>query len=274
MAYYPTADRNIKGNSGGSYTGGPFRGVLHTTEGSNPSGSISAFRKNNSWPHFLVDLTGKVWQFVDTNEAARALSNAPGGSQTNRQSAIQIEISGFAGKPNEHPPVQWDSLRALMRWIEQTHGVKSVGPGRPFATAYGQKHLRFSNAEWDPFNGFCGHCHIGEGNDHWDPGAIDLESLLAPPSPPPPPDNTQEIDVNIQIFNYSINTDSNGNGWISVPHQIDKIVGFLPPGLRPGVDGRYQTAEVSFAQEDPNTIISITKWEPGTSTIIRLRVSV
>lgn len=180
MAFYPKALQTVKGNSSGAYTGGPYKGVLHTTEGASGSGALSAFKNNNSWPHFLVDYVGTVWQFIDTSLSARALQNLSGGVETNRDSAIQIEVVGFAGKPNEHPVVQLDALKALMRWIEQTVGIKPVGPGRAFATAYGQNGLRFKNVDWDAFNGWCGHCHVPE-NDHWDPGAIDLAKLLPLP---------------------------------------------------------------------------------------------
>lgn len=180
MAWYPNADKTVKGNGAGAYTGGPFKGVLHTTEGASGTGAISAFKLNDSWPHFLVDYAGKVWQFIDTKTAARALKNLSGGIQTNTDSAIQIEIVGFAGQPDAHPPVQMDALKALMRWIEGATGIKPIGPGRAFASAYGQNFLRFTNAQWDNFNGWCGHCHVPE-NDHWDPGAINIDALL--PSP-------------------------------------------------------------------------------------------
>lgn len=180
MPLYPVADKSVHGNSAGAYTGGPYKGVLHTTEGASGPGAIAAFTTNNSWPHFMVDYVGKVWQFFDTNVAARALMNLAGGVQTNTDSAIQIEVVGFAGQPNSHPQAQMDALRALMRWIEGATGVKPVGPGRAFASAYGQTNLRFSNAQWDAFNGWCGHCHVPE-NDHWDPGAINLDALLPPP---------------------------------------------------------------------------------------------
>lgn len=177
MAWYPDADRSTKGKDSGSYTGGPPKGVLHTTEGGSASGAIGAFKSNNSWPHFLIDYAGKVWQFINTSLAARTLRNLSGGVQTNRDHAIQIEIVGFAGKPTEHPPVQWEALKKLMRWIETTEGVKPIGPGRPFAFAYGQNNLRFTNQEWDNGSFWCGHCHVPE-NLHWDPGTIDIDSLL------------------------------------------------------------------------------------------------
>lgn len=185
MAWYSKADKSVRGNGSGSYAGGPFKGVFHTTEGSSASGAISSFRSNNSWPHFLIDNAGKIWQFLDTTVAARTLRNYSGGVETNRDSAIQIEIVGFAGQPQNHSTAQMSALRDWMRWVESTHGVKAIGPGRVFATRYGQNSLRFSNAQWDSFNGWCGHCHVPE-NDHWDPGALDMNYLLSGGTPPPP----------------------------------------------------------------------------------------
>lgn len=180
MAYYPGVDRSVTGTNAGPYTGGPAKTVLHTTESGLGSSAISAFKSSGSWPHFLVDFTGHIWQFIDTSLAAKALVNAPGGAETNKDHAVQIEIVGFAGQPVNHPPAQWNALKLLMRWIEATEGVKPIGPGRPFATAYGQNNLRFTSVDWDNFAGICGHCHVPEGNDHWDPGAIDINSLLPP----------------------------------------------------------------------------------------------
>lgn len=179
MGWYSEADKSVKGKDAGDYTGGPPKGVLHTTEGSSAKGAINAFKFNNTWPHFLVDYQGKVWQFIDSSKAARALRNLKGGVETGRDHAVQVEVVGFAGKPNDHPSIQFDALRRLMRWIEKTEGVKSVGPPLPFASRYGQPGTRLPNNWWDEFNGWCGHSHVPE-NDHWDPGMIDLISLLSP----------------------------------------------------------------------------------------------
>lgn len=179
MAFYPIADTSVKGTNAGSYTGGPPKGVLHTTEGPTGQGAIAAFKSTGSWPHFLVDYVGHIWQFIDTSLAAKALKHPTGTVETNKDHAIQIEIVGFAAHPTIHPAIQWTALNSLMRWVEATEGVKPVGPGRPFATSYGQNNLRFTSTEWDNFNGWCGHCHVVS-NDHWDPGAIDINSLLPP----------------------------------------------------------------------------------------------
>lgn len=139
--WYPRRAGTILGNSGGSWAAGyPARGVLHTTEGSTASGATSAYSKNNSWPHFTVGPTGKVFQHLAINVAARALKNLSGGVETNRAHAIQIEIVGFAGKPQEHSKEQLDALRELMRWVELNTGIKNHSNGlvwKPYPESYG-----------------------------------------------------------------------------------------------------------------------------------------
>jgi hypothetical protein len=171
--------------SAGNYVAGYApRGLLHTTEGSSAAGAISSFRQNNSWPHFTIDADGTVYQHIPIAQAARALRNLVGGVETNKARCIQIEVVGFAARPLEHSPTQLTALKALMRWIEANAGVKPKGPGRAFASAYGQNYLRFTGNEWKIFDGWCGHCHCPE-NDHWDPGLIDLQSLLPTPGVKP-----------------------------------------------------------------------------------------
>ena len=59
----------------GAYTGGPYRIVHHTTEGSTAQGAFDAYKKNKSDPHFTVDHTG-IYQHVDTGQAARSAMGA------------------------------------------------------------------------------------------------------------------------------------------------------------------------------------------------------
>lgn len=272
--WYPLANRNHLGNNAGLFISGyAKKGVLHTTEGSSASGAIGAYKKNNSWPHFTVEYSGTVYQHISIDLAARALENRTGGVETNRGGAIQIEVVGFASKPN-WPQAQVEAVKKLMRWIEEQTGIKQAGPQFGGSEQYGLKNpFEFTNTQWISFNGWCGHQHVPE-NRHWDPGAINLSNLFESiPAPPPPPQEI-ELDVTLRIFNYTINTDENGNGWTKVPHQIDNIIGYLPPGFRPAADGRYLSGEVAFAQEDPGTIVSVTEWDPNSSTIIRLRVAV
>ncbi len=187
--WYPQADRTVPGNNAGDFLTGPRRGVLHTTEGGSATGAFGAYRTHNSWPHFTVGQGGKVYQHVSLDKAARSLQNQSGGVETNRQGAIQIEVVGYASKPN-WPLAQVGAMILLMRWIEATAGVKPVAPVFGDSKQYGLRNpLEFTPSEWNAFNGWCGHQHVPE-NSHWDPGAIAIANLLPteatmPDAPPP-----------------------------------------------------------------------------------------
>lgn len=175
--WYPNAKKSV-GNSSGSFVAGyAKKGVLHTTEGGSAAGAIAAYKKNNSWPHFTVDLDGTVYQHVGVDVAARSMENKAGGVETNRGGAIQIEVVGYASKPN-WPEAQRKALMALMRWVEANVGIKQYGPtfGAGNQTGY-RNPLEFANEYWKTFNGWCGHQHVPE-NAHWDPGAIVLTALF------------------------------------------------------------------------------------------------
>lgn len=157
----------ISGSSG-PHTGGPFKIVHHTTEGSTAQGALNAFAANRSDPHFTVDGT-TIFQHVDTAEGARALRNDAGGVQTNRDSAVQIELVGFAHLPKD--PRALANLARLCRWIEGTHGVPRVWPSGPPKPAKNGKDPGGHNrdaATWDTKGGHYGHSHVPE-NTHWDP---------------------------------------------------------------------------------------------------------
>lgn len=209
IVWYPQAVKKVFPDAGSFVSGYSFKGILHTTEGSTATGAFSAYKKNNSAPHFTVHTDGVIYQHLPIDKAARSLVNNPGGVETNRGGAIQLEVVGFASKPN-WPPAQVIAMRALMRWIEAQTGIKPQGPGRLFATAYGQNYLRFTNNEWKTFNGWAGHCHVGDGNLHWDPGPIDITTLLPTPS-------NGDIIVSINAEPIAVLThESWGDGYIIV----------------------------------------------------------
>jgi len=170
MAVCSFAQWNAITGGVGPYTSGPFKIVHHTTEGTSANGAFSAFQANRSDPHFVVDST-TIYQLINTDLAARSLRNNSGGVQTNRDSAVQIEIVGFAGQPKSGATLK--NVARLCRWIEQTHGVPRVWPnGPPKAhTASGQDpggHNR-NAVNWDTKGGHYGHSQVPE-NSHWDPG--------------------------------------------------------------------------------------------------------
>ncbi len=174
MARCPFATWHPISGSSGPHVGGPFKIVHHTTEGSTAVSALDTFAKNRSDPHFTVDGTN-IFQHIDTAEGARALRNAPGGVQTNRDSAIQIELVGFAHLPKDKRALT--QLARLCRWIESTHDVPKVWPsGKPKQAKNGHDpggHNRDA-VVWDGQSGHYGHCHVPE-NSHWDPGYTEEE---------------------------------------------------------------------------------------------------
>ncbi len=175
MARCPFATWLPISGSSGPHLGGPFKIVHHTTEGSSARGAFDAFRQNRSDPHFTVDAT-TIYQHIDTEEGARALRNAPGGVQTNRDSAVQIELVGFAHLPKDRRALR--NLARLCRWIEETHSVPNVWPVGPPRTAKNGRDPGGHNRDpviWDTQSGHFGHCHVPE-NTHWDPAYTPVES--------------------------------------------------------------------------------------------------
>ena len=161
----------------GSFVGGPARIIHHTTEGSSAQAAFQAFRAHRSDPHFTVD-DHAIYQHIDTSLAARALRNLEGGVQTNRYSAIQIEVVGFAGRAKSGPTLQ--NVATLCRWIEQAHGIPQAWPaGFPRPAINGQDpggHNR-NPAIWNSQGGHYGHSQVPE-NIHWDPAYTQQEATF------------------------------------------------------------------------------------------------
>lgn len=191
------------------YSGGPSKGILHTTE----SGSLPDYDGGAKAPHFSVlpipaERRVRSYQHYDTARPSRALRNVAGGVQTNGDSAIQIELIGttVATVASKTGWMHWasaprwalDGLRELMIWIEDQHGIPAIATRRPWlpdGAGYGTSPARMTPAEWDAFTGWCGHMHVPE-NQHSDPGALDLAYLLirdTDPAPAPEDDDMPEI---------------------------------------------------------------------------------
>jgi hypothetical protein len=181
VARYPFATWDEISGSIGPYSSGPFRIVHHTTEGSSYAGARAAYVAKRADPHFTVS-GSEVHQHIDTSEAARALKNRPGGAETNRASAIQIEIVSFAGQPKDVTTLQ--TVAELCRWIEIEHGIPQDWPnGPPRWSTNGQNpggHNRDA-ATWTSEPGHYGHSQVPE-NDHWDPGYTPAELAIVTPS--------------------------------------------------------------------------------------------
>lgn len=166
----------------GAYVGGPYRIVLHSTEGATYAGAKGAYTSNNNCPHFTASNEGgrfQVWQHVPLDMGSSALKHPEGTVDTNLQSAIQIEAVAMAAQP------AWASglvagVGELMAWIGQQCSVQATAPTFKAYPASGgvANGVRFTPEQWTPFNGVCGHQHVPN-NDHGDPGAIAIATLLS-----------------------------------------------------------------------------------------------
>jgi hypothetical protein len=157
----------------------PWRGVLHTTEGSTLDGAIGSFRQTNFWPHFTIaPKTLQIVQHLPLTIGARALSDKA--TPENAAHCIQIEIVGQAAETPTWAPEQLAFIRDVMRQIEDLVPIPRQS-GRTFLGSVGVNKTpgnRMSVNEWKVFSGWCGHQHV-PGESHWDPGAIDIDTLLS-----------------------------------------------------------------------------------------------
>jgi hypothetical protein len=192
---FPAAIFKGDGSSGGSYTGGPWKVVLHTTE----TAGVPAYRKKNKegelksvHPHLTYHAAARSWvQHVEFDTAARALRNDKGGVQTNRDQALQVEIVSYSNrhiaeaKPKTRiwvadlKPEHLADIREFLVFAHDEFGVEMKWPGRQaFSSKQANaKGFRLGFDEWDQFGGVCAHQHVPE-QDHWDTGALDWAGLL------------------------------------------------------------------------------------------------
>lgn len=158
-------------------------GVLHTTEG-HFGPSLNVFTKTGT-PTFMLgwDIinsnntrkSGKlrVAQFSPIGEMCLTLKNASGGTETNREALVQIELVAFckwdAWKPD---PEVMKVLADLFKQLWEVAGIPLRRAGNNSRSV----------ARWDGASGWFGHGEVPE-NDHTDPRAFkwtDLFTLAAP----------------------------------------------------------------------------------------------
>lgn len=177
MALCPFATWHPISGPSGSYTGGPARIVHHTTEGATARAAFQAFEQKKADPHFTVDHS-TIYQHINSDVAARALRHPHGTPETNRLSAIQIEVVGFAGRPKDRQTL--NNVARLCRWVEAQHNVPRVWPnGHPNPPKHGGDpggHNR-NMVNWQTKGGHYGHCHVPN-NTHWDPAYTEDEVLF------------------------------------------------------------------------------------------------
>jgi len=188
---------SVPGNSAGAFTSPRIKFLIHTTEGTSIEGAVGAYRANNSWPHDTVDFMFghpyRICHHLSYDVAGRSLRNEAGGVQTNTAGVVQVEVVGFATRPDQ---IDWRAFavdylgpRCRQLGIPIASSVTWVA----YPASYGKNaRQRLSGSAWLSYRGILGHEHCPE-NDHGDPGAIPIQLILAaaqgqaPPPPPPPP---------------------------------------------------------------------------------------
>jgi len=163
--------------------------VIHTTEGMGWPG----YSGGGAAPHATIRaIPGKgiaVRKHIGYDKFAKALMNLPGGVETNRRGALQFELIGTCD-PKHKGDSDWYSwadaddvvLEALADFLRPVLSLYKIPHRAPAFLAYPASYAnkqgqRFSFAEWNAFNGICGHQHVPE-NVHGDPGAFPIAKLL------------------------------------------------------------------------------------------------
>lgn len=290
MAKCPFAKWTPISGSVGAYLGGPFKIVHHTTEGSTASGAIAAYKANKSDPHFTVDAT-TIYQHIDTSVASRSLENRSGGIQTNRDSAIQIEVVGFAGQPKNRETLQ--NVAKLCRWIESTHDIPLLWPnGFPKAGSRDPGGHNRNSTNWDQLGGHYGHSQVPE-NTHWDPGYTKAElevvmggvletiatgqpfagreSVVARTS-------TKRIDVellegvSLSTYLVAVQLDGYGQGLSPLAIAWERIISVIPNAIQPSKGELWQSCSASLAIVDGQSLLVATEGPPNSTAVIMVKV--
>ena len=233
----------IEGCTGpGSYIDDvPWRLVLHTIEGGMQAAIDGVFKPKPCYcPHLTVSLSQRrIAQHVRFSWASAALANDPGGAETNRWHAIQIELEGFSAKSTERTPAEIEFLGEVIAMIVGEAGVpinldhvaQFVGP-EAGTIAVKNSRYRMTAAQWRAFDGVCGHQHVPE-NEHWDPGHLDVQTavdhaktILGQPAAP----NTPAPEEDIMATRAELQQD--------LKAEADRIIAAIPKP-QPVDDGRW-----------------------------------
>lgn len=196
----------------------PARIVWHTTEG------VSLPVYSGSAPHFTLNpKTGELWQHIPINRCAKSLVNAPGGVETNRQHAVQVELIGSAKDTQDWPRAWYSEIADLARWIEKNAGV-SRRCGVKFVGGGHTNHM--TAAEWTNYRGHCGHQHVPE-NLHWDPGLFRIDWVLEVDDDPRRAFVGGEVGPDVSAFQRAINKVARNNCRPDHMVSTDGVVGPL-----------------------------------------------
>lgn len=168
--WHPGATR-VPYSSAGSYVTAAPKICWHTVEG------YGLPNYNGSAPHFTLSIkTGKLWQHIPIDQAAKSLRHPAGTVETNKANVVQVELTdAFARSSASWPRSAYDHIAKLARWIEANHGV----PSKCSVTFTDANHVqRLAPSAWLKYTGHLGHQHVPS-NDHYDPGPFNIGLVLA-----------------------------------------------------------------------------------------------
>jgi hypothetical protein len=230
---YPKAKWKGDGVSGGEFAGKPWRVVLHTTE----TTVLPGYHDGSYAPHFTA-VDGILVQHTSLQVASRALYNAPGGVQTNRDNAIQVEIVAYTNAVMMPEDGRWigdftasdlSPVHDLLVWLGGQVSLRMIYP---------PESLVFSFEDWDNYNGVCGHVNVPENvHGHWDPTGLQPAylglSVFGAPVPAPAPTPAGEDMYQSVMYQDGYGTTS-GSEAVKVWQRI-----LVALGHNITVDGKY-----------------------------------
>lgn len=114
----------LDGSPGAYVRGHPFKIVHHTTEGSSADAAFATIARPGTF-RISPSTTGRSISTPTPTWRSAALKHPPGGTETNRSSAVQIELVGFAGRPKSGDSRQ--NMARLCRWIERRIACRRSG---------------------------------------------------------------------------------------------------------------------------------------------------
>lgn len=176
-------------SGGGTYQTGfypyPWRIVVHEIQGDD---RLSMIRSHPYPPHVWYDPASRdLHQTVPFTRSAFALYQAGDAPHyTNKARSLQVELAGMS-EDTPWEPVEWltnialDVVVPMCQWAAMQGGQINLshvtGPFVIANSARVNAPQRFDPQFWADFDGVCGHAHVPMGDDHWDPGAMDLQRI-------------------------------------------------------------------------------------------------
>lgn len=190
--FYPPADRRAQW-FGDRYPGTVMRGVdkllLHTTETSGWPAYDGGAKAPTMTYHPRLHRWRQHFRITQSARALRDPSSTP--VRENRDNVVQVEICcscsrTWADKYHVQHVTELDDqalsdLGQFAGWLHAEWGLPlkpaPLWPAYP-ASGRSDSPARMSSAAYDKFAGVLGHMHAS-GNDHGDPGAIDIDHIIA-----------------------------------------------------------------------------------------------